>query len=60
MGIKSCIKETPLNVIKLGWMEVPPNGTLDMNESLYLTICYLLKDERFDLEFKSDGWMAKA
>ena len=26
-------------------MEVPPNEALNMNESLYLTTSYLLKDE---------------
>ena len=39
-------EEIPLSIIRLCGMRVPPSGALDMSGSPYLTIDYLLRDER--------------
>ena len=46
-------EETPLNAARPCVLEIPPNGTLDINGSLHLTIGYLLRGEWEDLTFKS-------
>ena len=45
MGVTSGGEETPLNMLRPCGMEVPPNGTLDINESLHLIIDYLQKNK---------------
>ena len=52
-------EKTLLNVLRSCRMEVPSNGALDMNVSPHLTIGYLLRSKRKDLEFKSHGWFVK-
>ena len=42
-------EETPLNVVKLFKMGVSASGALDMSESSYLIIGYLLKGEQKEL-----------
>ena len=37
--------DTLISAMRLCGMRVPPNGALDMNASLQLSINYLLKDE---------------
>ena len=43
-------EEIPLSMVRLCGMEVPPNKLLNMNESLHLTIAYLLRGECEGLE----------
>ena len=50
---------TPLSVISLYRMGGPPSEALDMIESPYLTIGYVLRGEHGDLKFRSHGWLAK-
>ena len=45
MEVTSGGEETSLNAIRPCRMEVLPSGALDMNESQYLIIGYLLRDE---------------
>ena len=45
MGISGGGEKTRLNAFRLCEMEVPPNGALDMSESLHLIISHLLKCE---------------
>ena len=45
MGVMDGGEETPLNMVKLYGMGVPPNGALDMSGSLHIIISYLLRDE---------------
>ena len=47
-------EETPISAVMPGGMEIPPSETLDMNESLHLTIDYLLRVEYGNLEFQID------
>ena len=47
----------PLSAIRPCGMNVIPNKALDMYGSLHLTIPYLLKDEQWNLEDKSQGWI---
>ena len=42
-GVTGGGEETPLNVIRLCGMGVPPTKALDMSGSLYLSIGYLLR-----------------
>ena len=50
MGFRSGGEETPLNVIRLYKMEVPINKASDMSGSSYLSIGYLLRNERGGLQ----------
>ena len=56
-GVIGGSRQTLPNVIRPCRMIVLQSGPLDMSRSLYLTISYLLKDERKDLESKSQGWI---
>ena len=44
MEVTSDDKETSLSSTRLYEKGVPPNGSLNTNRSLYLTISYLLRD----------------
>ena len=57
MEIKGGGRKTILHVVRLCRMDVPSSGSLNMNESLYLIIGYLLKHEWKDLESKSYDWI---
>ena len=48
-------KETTLSIGRPCKMKVPSSRALDMNESLHLTIVYLIRDESEDLESKFHG-----
>ena len=48
--------ETPLSAVRLCGMGVLPSEILDMSESLYLTIGYVLKIGCGDLESQI-GWL---
>ena len=45
IGATDDSNKIPLDIIRRCGIGVPPNGILDINESLYLTIGYLLQDE---------------
>ena len=45
-------EEIPLSAVRPCRLGVPPSGVLNMSESLHLTIGYLLKNKRKDLESK--------
>ena len=49
-------EEILLNAVRSYGLKVPPNGALNMNRSLYLTIGYLQRNKYDDLEFKFYGW----
>ena len=51
--------ETPLSIIGLYRMRVPPSGALNMSGSPHLTIGYLLSDEWKDLKSNSYGRLIK-
>ena len=48
-----CDREILLSIIRLSGMCGPPNEALDINESPYQSIGYLLTDKQNDLESKS-------
>ena len=51
-------KEIPINVVRPYEMGVLPNRALDMSESRYLTIGYLIRGEQEDFKFKfMVGWL---
>ena len=43
-------EETPISAVRLYRMGIPPNRASNMNESLYLIIGYLLRDDYRELE----------
>ena len=49
MDLRSGGEQTPLSIL----LEVLPSEVINMSRSPYLTIGYLLKYEREDLEFNS-------
>ena len=53
MGVSGGGEETRLSVVRPCRIEIPINEALDMSESLYLIIDYLLKDKQRDLQFKN-------
>ena len=59
MGIMGDGEETPLSAVRLCWMEVPPNDTLDMNGSLQLTIATYKGVNMENLESKSHSPLPK-
>ena len=48
---------TPLSAVRPCGMDVTPKMALNMYGSLYLTIPYLLRGEKGDLEDKSRAWI---
>ena len=57
MGVMNGGSETPLSAVRPCGMGVTPKKALDMYESPYLTILYLLRGEQGDLEDKSRVWI---
>ena len=45
MGTTGSNKETPLSAVRMYEMEILPSKALDMNESVHLTIDYVLRGE---------------
>ena len=57
MGVMHGGGGTPLSAVRPYGMGVTPSKALDMYESPYLTISYLLRGEQGDLEDKFQAWI---